>query len=266
VAGSFYPADGAELRDAVEGYLAAAAADSPLSSPASAPKAIVVPHAGYVYSAPVAAAAYARLAPGRRDISRVVLIGPAHTCPLAGVATSTADAFATPLGEVPIDAEMRAAVLALPQVVALDEAHAGEHSLEVQLPFLQCVLERFSMLPLVAGSAGAAQVAEVIGLVWNGPSTLVVVSSDLSHYHDYATAQRLDQHTARAIERLDAGALDTESACGRAPIRALLLAARARGLQATTLDLRSSGDTAGPRDRVVGYGAFAFVAQAPTPS
>jgi AmmeMemoRadiSam system protein B len=157
-------------------------------------------------------------------------------------------------------------VLALPHVAALDEAHAGEHCLEVQLPFLQCVLERFSMLPLVVGSAAAAQVAEVIDLVWNGPSTLVVVSSDLSHYYDYATAQRLDQDTARAIERLDAGALDSESACGRVPIRGLLLAARARGLRATTLDLRSSGDTAGPRTRVVGYGAFAFDADAPSSS
>jgi AmmeMemoRadiSam system protein A len=177
---------------------------------------------------------------------------------LRGLAASSADVFRTPLGDVPLDRGAIAQALELPQVETLDEAHAHEHSLEVHLPFLQRVLGSFLLTPLVVGEASPDQVAEVLELLWGGPETLIVISSDLSHYYDYAAARRMDTETARAIETLDPRGLGAESACGRVPVRGLLLAAQRRGLGVTCLDLRSSGDTAGPRDQVVGYGAWAF--------
>ena len=251
VAGSFYPANASQLAAAVRAYLADAVA--PLH--ATPPKALIVPHAGYVYSGPVAATAYARLAPCAARITRVLLIGPAHTLPIRGLAASGADAFATPLGEVPVD---RDAIRALPRIEIRDDAHRREHCLEVQLPFLQTVLGRFAIVPLLAGDAAYGEVRAVIDRLWGGPETLVVISSDLSHYYDYETARRLDAAAAAAILALDADAIGEEQACGRIPIGGLLQAARARGLQALQLDLRNSGDTAGPRGEVVGYGAFAF--------
>jgi AmmeMemoRadiSam system protein B len=254
VAGFFYPEDPAELSAQIDGMLAAAA-----PAPGQrAPKALVVPHAGTVYSGPIAASAYARLAPLAGRVLRVVLLGPAHRVWLRGLAAPRAEAFATPLGVVPIDREAIGAIENLPQVALSDAPHAGEHSLEVQLPFLQRVLGRFRLVPLVVGEASAEQVAEVIERLWGGPESLLVVSSDLSHYHDYATARRLDRATCAAIEALEPGALGEHSACGRVPLRGLLQAARAHGLAVETLDLRSSGDTAGDRERVVGYGAWAF--------
>lgn len=253
VAGLFYPDDPEVLRRDVEAHLAAAG----LAEQETAPKALILPHAGYVYSGPVAASGYARLPEvARRRIRRVVLLGPCHHVPLRGLAVPRAEAFATPLGAVPVDREAVARALALPQVVTSDEAHAAEHSLEVHLPFLQRLLGDFALVPFAVGDASAEEVAEVLELLWGGPETLVVVSSDLSHYHDYAEARRLDAATCRAIEALDPEALDEESACGRVPVRGLLVVARRRGLAARTVDLRSSGDTAGPRDRVVGYGAW----------
>jgi hypothetical protein len=251
VAGLFYPDDPEALRRAVDGFVAAApdADEAP-------PKALIAPHAGYVYSGPVAASAYAPLRAARGRVERVVLLGPAHRVPLRGLALPAAGRFATPLGTVPLDREAAERALALPQVRRDDAPHALEHSLEVQLPFLQRVLGAFSLVPFAVGDASADDVAEVIELLWGGPETLVVVSSDLSHYHDYATARRLDAETARAIEALRPDALGPDSACGRVPIRGLLVVARRRGLRVRTVDLRSSGDTAGPRDEVVGYGAF----------
>lgn len=252
VAGLFYPAGPARLRADVVRYLGAAA-----PAPGPAPKALVVPHAGYVYSGAVAASAYALLAPAAGRVRRVVLIGPSHRVAFRGLAVPGAAAFATPLGEVPLDAHGLAAVRAHPAVRVLDAAHAAEHSLEVQLPFLQAALGEFTLLPLVAGDAAAADVAAVLDLAWGGPETLVVVSTDLSHYHGYEEARALDAATCRAIAALEPG-LAGEEACGCVGLNGFLLAARRRGLAARLLDLRNSGDTAGDRDRVVGYAAFAF--------
>jgi hypothetical protein len=209
-----------------------------------------------VYSGPVAASAFARIAPLRGRIRRVVLIGPSHHVALRGLAVPSAGAFATPLGDVPVDRAAVERLLGLPQVVERDDAHAREHSLEVQLPFLQQVLGEFALVPLAAGDASAEEVAEVLERFLDEPQTLIVVSTDLSHYHDYTTARRMDAATSRAIEELRPELLGRESACGRVAVGGLLVLARRRGLSVRTLDLRSSGDTAGPRDQVVGYGAY----------
>ncbi|MEQ8194650.1 MAG: AmmeMemoRadiSam system protein B, partial [Rhodospirillales bacterium] len=222
------------------------------------PKAIIAPHAGYIYSGPIAASVYARLKPLRGRIERVVLLGPCHRVAVRGLALSGADAFATPLGNVPVDKEAVAALAGLPQVSTFDATHAQEHSLEVHLPFLQEILGAFKLVPLVVGDASADQVAEVLERLWGGPETLIVVSSDLSHYLDYDTANRLDRETCAAIESLDFTRIGRDQACGRIPVSGLLALAKRRGLGVDTLDLRNSGDTAGPRDRVVGYGAWMF--------
>ncbi len=253
VAGMFYPAVADELGADIDRMLGdAGRARGP------APKAIIVPHAGYSYSGPIAAVAYALLAPLKGRIQRVVLLGPAHRVPFRGFALPSVRAFRTPLGDIPIDRPGVDRLRGLPQVKVLDEAHAGEHSLEVHLPFLQRTLGTFALLPVVVGMAGGDDVAKLLDAVWGGPETLIVISSDLSHYYAYPDARARDTRTATAIERLDAAALDEESACGRVPIRGLLEVARRRGLQCRRLDLRNSGDTAGPRDQVVGYGAWAF--------
>jgi len=257
VAGYFYPADGGELITAIDTYLATAAAPpEPLQEHPL--KAIIAPHAGYAYSGPIAGAAYACLSSQAETIRRVVLLGPAHRVALRGLAVSSADVFRTPLGDVPIDSDAVRAALDLPQVSVVDEAHAQEHSLEVQLPFLQRVLSGFRLVPLAVGDATTDEVAQVLDCLWNGAETLIVVSSDLSHYYDYATACRLDRRTAQAIEQLAPESLDRWSACGRFAIRGLLRAAATHGLRAVTIDVRNSGDTAGSRDEVVGYGAWAF--------
>jgi len=249
----FYPAGPAELHTAVRQMLDDAAATED-----TVPKAIIVPHAGYVYSGPIAASAYARLRPARDVIHRVVLLGPSHRVPFYGLAVSTAEQFATPLGDIPLDREAIERISALPQVKALDEAHALEHSLEVHLPFLQEVLASFTLVPLVVGDTRPEEVGEVLEMLWDGPETLIVISSDLSHYHDYDTARRMDQATARAIEGLRPEDIHYEDACGRNPVNGLLHLSLKLGLHAHTLDLRNSGDTAGPRDQVVGYGAWVF--------
>jgi AmmeMemoRadiSam system protein B len=255
VAGSFYPADATELESAVAGYLAAV---PNLREPSRAPKALIVPHAGFVYSGPVAASGYARIARLRNSIRRVVLLGPSHRVALRGLAVSGADAFVTPMGAVPLDRPAIDRVLTLPQVQLLEEAHRAEHSLEVQLPFLQVQLAEFCLVPLAVGDATPEEVDEVIEQLWGGTETLIVVSSDLSHYYDYETARDLDAATSRAIEALDPGGLNSESACGRVPARGLLLAAKRHALSVETVDLRSSGDTAGNRHEVVGYGSYVF--------
>ncbi len=252
VAGMFYPADAVELRNMVNRFLAAA---KPV---AASPKAIIVPHAGYIYSGEVAASAYKALESIRDRIKRVVLLGPSHRVAIDGLALSSADCFTTPLGAVPVDKQAAGLLSDLPQVRIFDDAHALEHSLEVQLPFLQQVLDEFALVPLVVGDASAEQVAEVIERLWDGPETLIVISSDLSHYQDYSTAQQLDEATCRAIETLHPEEIGYHDACGRNPVNGLLIAARHHGLKATTVDLRNSGDTAGPRDQVVGYGAWIF--------
>ena len=259
VAGQFYPGSAAELEATVRHFLAGAGpAKGEKTAAAPVPKALIAPHAGYVYSGAVAASAYARLEPAAAVIKRVVLLGPCHRVAVQGLALSGADAFATPLGHVPVDKAAAARILDLPQVEVFDATHAQEHSLEVHLPFLQIVLDDFAVVPLVVGDAPPEQVADVLDALWGGPETLIVVSSDLSHYLDYDSAQKIDSETCRAIETLDAQAISRDGACGRFPVGGLLEIAKRRGLTVTTLDLRNSGDTAGPKDRVVGYGSWMF--------
>lgn len=253
VAGSFYPADPAALSAELAEMLALV---PPSHQPA--PKALIVPHAGYIYSGPIAAQAYALLAPARQTINRVVLIGPAHRVAFAGVSASTASFFRTPLGDVPIDQEAIGRLHAVPGFQTIDQAHAAEHSLEVHLPFLQTMLAHFTLLPLVAGDASDELIADILRREWGGAETLIVVSSDLSHYQDHDSATRQDTITARAIERFDAKSFDHNSACGRTPLGGLLQIAKQRKMRIERLDLRNSGDTAGQRDRVVGYGAWAL--------
>jgi AmmeMemoRadiSam system protein B/AmmeMemoRadiSam system protein A len=253
VAGLFYPADQPSLARDVDAALAATAA--PLAP--GVPKAMIVPHAGYVYSGPIAASAYARLVPARDIVKRVVLFGPCHRVPVRGLALPSVSAFATPLGRVEIDANAIESVARLPQVIVSDATHAEEHALEVQLPFLQRVLGEFKLVPFVVGAASGAQVAEVMERLYGGPETLILVSSDLSHYHGYDAARAIDGETVRAIADLDPS-IDHDQACGATPIAGLVELARRRGLKPELLDVRNSGDTAGDKRRVVGYASFAF--------
>lgn len=251
VAGMFYPGDRNDLASDIAAMLAAA------SPPALTPKALIVPHAGYIYSGPVAAHAYALLTPLRSSVRRVVLFGPAHRVHLRGLAAPGVDAFATPLGDVPLDRDAIAVAARLPQVRIDDAAHAQEHSLEVQLPFLQAVLDDFRLAPFVVGDSTGAEVAQVMDVLWGGPETLIVVSSDLSHYHPYPTARHIDRQTADDVLALRP-LHDFDQACGALPVNGLIEAAPRHGLQPQLLDLRNSGDTAGDKSRVVGYAAFAF--------
>ncbi len=253
VAGQFYPADPAQLHIQVRQFLSQV--EPPDEPP---PKAIIVPHAGYMYSGPVAASAYARMKAVRDRITRVVLLGPSHRVGFRGIAVSTMTAFATPLGQIPLDQEAVERVRPLPEVGFLEQAHAQEHSLEVHLPFLQEVLGNFRLMPLVVGDASPAEVGAVLEALWGGPETLIVISSDLSHYHDYQTAQHLDNATSKAIEALRFEDIGYDQACGRNPVNGLLWVARRKNLHGETIDLRNSGDTAGPRNQVVGYGAYVF--------
>lgn len=255
VAGAFYPGLGSTLSRDVMAMLAKAGPDGPMVG--RTPKALIVPHAGYVYSGSTAALAYARLAAGRKTIRRVILLGPVHRVPVRGLALPGVDSFATPLGNIEIDQEGVAALSRLRQVVVSPAAHALEHSLEVQLPFLQSVLEDFKLVPLAVGDATPAEVAEVLEALWGGPETLIVISSDLSHFLPYRAAQSIDQETVQTILNL-AGPLTHEQACGGTPVNGLLLAARQHHLQPQLLGLCNSGDTAGDKGRVVGYASFAF--------
>lgn len=263
VAGMFYPGSATALTAEIRACLADAAdrdaARRRDGRGAAWPKAMIVPHAGYVYSGPIAASAYARLQAGRDVIRRVVLFGPAHRVAVRGLALPEAHRFATPLGEVLVDTAAVAALAELPFIVASDAVHAQEHSLEVQLPFLQTVLDDFSVVPFAVGHATDGQVEQVMERLWGGPETLILVSSDLSHYHPYRTAQSIDRATTDAVLAL-MPSLDHEQACGATPINALLRCAAARGLAPSLLDRRNSGDTAGDRSRVVGYASFAFEA------
>jgi AmmeMemoRadiSam system protein B len=251
VAGMFYTGEPGSLASEVATMLAQA------HRAALHPKALIVPHAGHIYSGPIAASAYALLAPVAAAVRRVVLLGPAHRVPVRGLALPDTEAFATPLGTVPLDVDAMRAARALPQVVVSAAAHAQEHSLEVQLPFLQGVLDDFRLVPFVVGQASGHEVAEVIELLWGGPETLILISSDLSHYLPYADARQTDRATVDSILRLEA-LQRFDQACGALPINGLMEVARRKGLKPSLLDLRNSGDTAGDKSRVVGYAAFAF--------
>jgi MEMO1 family protein len=254
VAGSFY----SDARDVLEReVLTLLRGAQPHANDAPLPKALIVPHAGYIYSGPIAANAYARLAPARGRIERVVLLGPAHRVAVAGLALPGAQGLQTPLGVVPVDAAAVARIESLPQVVTSAEAHAREHSLEVHLPFLQAVLGSFALVPLVVGRATTEQVAEVIEQLWGGDETLIVISSDLSHYLTYSQAQQTDGETARMI-LLRRAQLNHHQACGATPVNGLLNVALRRGLKPQLFDLRNSGDTAGDHSRVVGYASVGF--------
>lgn len=254
VAGMFYPGDARALAAEVDDLLDGVEQPQPRLG---YPKALVVPHAGYIYSGAVAARAYDELAAARGKVRRVVLLGPTHRVAVKGLAVPTASAFATPLGAVRIDAEALRAVRDLPQVVASDPAHALEHSLEVQLPFLQKMLGDFALAPFAVGMASVAEVAEVIERLWGGPETLVVVSTDLSHYHSYEQARALDGATIKRIASL-ATDLDHEEACGATPLNGLLSFSKNRDIEIKLLSACNSGDTAGGKGRVVGYSAFAL--------
>ncbi|MGH8727140.1 MAG: AmmeMemoRadiSam system protein B [Burkholderiales bacterium] len=252
VAGAFYPRQASELNRQLRELLSIA-----VPAQAVTVKALIAPHAGYIYSGAIAASAYAAIAELRERIKRVVLVGPAHRVPFKGLALPAVDALATPLGVVPVDPAATLALAGMPQVSENLAAHELEHSLEVQLPFLQTLLDDFSVVPLLAGDAQASEVAQVLDALWGGPETLIVVSSDLSHYLTYDKACAVDRATAQAILDLSPP-ISLEQACGGTPINGLLLAARLHGLKPRLLDLRNSGDTAGDHRRVVGYAAFAF--------
>ena len=253
VAGQFYPGNASELGGAIRTFF-----DEVEVPQGPAPKAMIVPHAGYVYSGPIAATAYARLRPYHQQYKRVVLLGPCHQGAVSGLALSGADVFRTPLGDVPLD-QIAIAGLAMPEVSVVDASHKFEHSLEVHLPFLQSVIDPFSLVPLVVGEATPSMVAKVLDELWGGPETLIVVSSDLSHYLSYDAARLSDNLTCIAIENFQAYEIDHHHACGAIPIGGLLLAAKRRDMTVATLDLRNSGDTAGDKSKVVGYGSWLFL-------
>ncbi|MFT5125582.1 MAG: AmmeMemoRadiSam system protein B [Verrucomicrobiales bacterium] len=254
VAGKFYPRKAELLQRQVDDCIAAAGTDA-----GKRPKAIIGPHAGYVFSGVIAGSAYAPLLAACEGVKRVVIIGPSHYVPFKGIAIPSCDAFETPFGLVQLDrAGVSQALQASPCVVERDDAHAQEHGLEVHLPFLQTVCASFELIPLVTGEVACEAVATVLERLWGGPETLMVISSDLSHFYDYATAQTLDRQTSDAILALDPEAIEEKGACGRLAIQGLLSCARAHRLRPALLDLRNSGDTAGDRQRVVGYGAYAF--------
>jgi MEMO1 family protein len=250
-AGRFYPAAPQDLRNVVSDSLRAGRSPS-----GPMPQAVIAPHAGYRYSGPVAGSAFVRWQGAGEGNRRVVVIGPSHYVEFEGVAVSSATAFETPLGEVPVDRDVIERIEALPQVRVHDAAHQPEHCLEVELPFLQVVFEQFKLVPLLVGAASDHEVDEVLAQLWDGPETRLVISSDLSHYHEYQRASSIDAETARAIEELRPEAITSDRACGSKAVRALLRLAHRHKLTVTTVDLRNSGDTAGSRDRVVGYGAF----------
>lgn len=253
VAGFFYPGDRAELFDLVSELIAGVS----VNTLPRTPKAYIVPHAGYIYSGSTAAVAYAMAAQQRASLRRVIVIGPSHRVYLEGAAVPNVQAFATPLGEIPIDQELKSSVLAVPGVIESDHPHQLEHSLEVQLPFLQLAFNGFTLVPIVVGNASAQQVAGILDAVWGDTETLVLASSDLSHYHTYRAAQRIDAQTSSAILNRQAN-LTGEQACGAVAINGLLHCARERDLKVTELARCNSGDTAGDKDRVVGYGAYAL--------
>ncbi len=260
VAGAFYHSDRLLLQSNVNDLLETALLKANKKKPGKnliAPKAIIVPHAGYIYSGPTAAAAYAQLNVARDSIKRVVLLGPVHRVPVNGLALPVDSIFATPLGRVQVDLDAVASIKNMPQVVESAAAHALEHSLEVQLPFLQTVLEDFTLVPLAVGDATGKQVAEVLETLWGGPETLIVISSDLSHFQPYETARAIDSETVQKILTFH-GPLNHQQACGGTPVNGLLLAARKHHLLSQLLDLCNSGDTAGDKNRVVGYASIAF--------
>ena len=252
VAGMFYPDNRYELQSMINDMLERAEQKN------ITPRALIAPHAGYIYSGEVAATAYKQLEPIKNEINRVVLMGPSHRIAFRGLALSKADYYHTPLGDIKLDIDATQALTKFPNVQYLEDAHTQEHSLEVHLPFLQTVLNDFSLVPITVGDIDANSVMKVLEYFWKDPGTLLIISSDLSHFHSYQTAQQMDRNTSNAIVHLRPEDIDYEDACGRNPILGLLELAKKYGLQCVELDVRNSGDTAGTKDQVVGYGAYGF--------
>ena len=260
VAGSFYPADADILRSEIDGLIGAALHTDIVQNKAI-PKAIIVPHAGLMFSGSLAALGFATVRALKDTIKRILIIGPAHRMAFQGIALAKADGFATPLGNLRCDLGALQSALALPQVQILDDAHRLEHGLEIELPFIQRLFGEktdIGIVPLLVGRCSPRQVHEVIEALWGGPETLIVISSDLSHFHDYDTAKSMDNHTRAMIEALDAENIGSNDACGALPVGGMLLSARKRGMQIKTLGMRNSGDVTGDKSRVVGYGAWAI--------
>lgn len=254
VAGTFYPREPGALGTEVDTLLGGA---EHAEMPCAVPKALIVPHAGYIYSGAVAGRAFGMLTPARGSVSRVVVLGPVHRVPVRGLALPGVSGFDTPLGRIPIDMQGVTALAGLPQVVTSPAAHELEHSLEVQLPFLQRVLGSFMLVPLAVGDASVTEVAEVIERLWGGQETVVLVSTDLSHYHHYDEAKRIDGATLARIESF-ATDINHGEACGATPLNGLLRVARAKGLSIRLIGACNSGDTSGESSRVVGYASFAL--------
>lgn len=252
VAGYFYPNDPNTLSKQIDDFLL----NTEIEKNNIIPKAIIVPHAGYIYSGQTAAFSYNCLEKIKNKIKKVVIIGPAHRVGFNGIAGTLATEFVTPLGVVKVDESSMENVLTMPSVMILEEAFQGEHCLEVQLPFLQKILNNFTIVPLIVGNVSYITLSEVIERLWGFDDTLFVISSDLSHYHDYKTAQNMDSTTANAIVNLEPDNITYDNACGRIGIQAMLDIAKSKNMTVKQLDLRNSGDTAGDKNRVVGYGAF----------
>ena len=255
-AGTFYPRNPDELEASVHHYLNKA--DSLFEATQQAPKAIIAPHAGYVYSGLTAAAVYNRLYPAREIIKRVIILGPCHRVAINGAALPSTEIFQTPMGEIPIDTKSMESIKHLDCVKTFNETHVNDHCIEVHLPFLQTVIKEFKIVPIIIGEVKPHEVAEILETLWGGPETLILISSDLSHYLDYTQANMLDNQTCKVIERMDFQALGHNQACGRHSIKGLLILAKKKGLLVKTADIRNSGDTAGGKDRVVGYGSWYF--------
>lgn len=252
VAGLFYPDNVSQLKLMLDDML------DDVTSPAPPPKAMIVPHAGYIYSGPIAASAYASLKYVRDQIKQIILLGPSHRLAFNGMALSSAQYFVTPLGKIPLDTALIETLSTLPDTQILDQAHQQEHSLEVQLPFLQAVLNDFTLVPIVVGHCPTPSLAKVLEACWGNEQTLIVISSDLSHYHDYDTAKKLDSETSEAIMQLRYDDIHPDMACGSYPVNGLLSIAQRHHLQAACIDVRNSGDTAGDHQHVVGYGSYFF--------
>ena len=261
VASLFYPGEAAELKQNLREMLdeASEAEDPNEDLPADQYlKALIVPHAGYVYSGTTAARAYHLLRKNRDDFRRVIILGPAHRVWLEGIAFPGTDAFETPLGRIPLAKQQIRELLRFPEVQLRDDAHQDEHCLEVQLPFLQEILNEFELIPAVVGEISPDSLSGLLENLLEDPQNLLLLSTDLSHFHSYSEAQEIDQETAEAIETFEDDKILPEHACGTLPLRGLLRHARTQGWKIQRLGLCNSGDTAGSKDRVVGYGAWAL--------
>ena len=256
IAGTFYPSNPHELKVTVKYFLNEA--EKYIDNTTIIPKAIIAPHAGYIYSGLTAAAVYNRLKPAREKIKRVVILGPCHRVATKGLALPSAEIFQTPLGDVHIDTDAIASIKDLDYVEIFNETHAEDHSIEIHLPFLQTILDSFKLVPLIVGDTNPEKVAEILDILWGGPETLILISSDLSHYLNYNQATLLDRQTCKAIEQMNPNAIGREQACGRHSIKGLLMLGKEKGLVVKIADMRNSGDTAGTKDRVVGYGSWYF--------